>query len=97
MTSRNFAYLSNYSIYSAMVLYTIAFFAHAIEVSFSVKDSDADAKTTFDFTRTERSGRIGTAMMILGFVFLFAGVILRGASAHRVPWGNMYELSLIHI
>ena len=77
-----------------MVLYTIAFFAHAIEVSFSVKDSESSNKTSFDFTRTERSGRIGTAMMILGFIFLFAGVILRGASAHRVPWGNMYEFSI---
>jgi cytochrome c-type biogenesis protein CcsB len=94
MTSRNLAYLSNYSIYSAMVLYTIAFFAHAVEVSFSVKNTAETEKTTFDFSRTDRAGRIGTAMMILGFVFLFAGVILRGASAHRVPWGNMYEFSI---
>ncbi|MSY02183.1 MAG: c-type cytochrome biogenesis protein CcsB, partial [Actinobacteria bacterium] len=26
--------------------------------------------------------------------FLFSGVILRGISAHRVPWGNMYEFSI---
>ncbi len=120
MTSRNLAYLSNYSIYSAMVLYTIAFFAHAFEVSFSVKnvesstkttfglsqtdstgrigtavkDVESSTKTTFDFSRTDRAGRIGTAMMALGFLLLFAGVILRGASAHRVPWGNMYEFSI---
>ena len=94
MTSRNLAYLSNYAIYSAMFLYTIAFFAHAVEVSFSVKTTEASEKTSFDFSRTDRAGRIGTAMMILGFIFLFAGVILRGASAHRVPWGNMYEFSI---
>jgi cytochrome c-type biogenesis protein CcsB len=101
MTSTSYAYLSNYLIYSAMVVYTIAFFAHAIEVSFSVRNVEAtvgaDSKnqaTKFDFSRTERSGRIGTAMMFLGFFLLFAGVIARGLSAHRVPWGNMYEFSI---
>ena len=32
--------------------------------------------------------------MILGFILLFAGVIARGISAGRVPWGNMYEFSI---
>jgi cytochrome c-type biogenesis protein CcsB len=38
--------------------------------------------------------RIATAMMILGFIFLLAGVVTRGLSASRVPWGNMYEFSI---
>ena len=38
--------------------------------------------------------RIATAMMILGFIFLLVGVITRGLSAGRVPWGNMYEFSI---
>jgi cytochrome c-type biogenesis protein CcsB len=92
MSSTNYAYLSNYLVYSAMAVYTIAFFAHAIEVAFSVRN--VDTKTKFDFSRTERSGRIGTAMMVLGTILLFAGVIIRGVSAHRVPWGNMYEFSI---
>jgi len=98
MTSANWAYLSNYAIYSAMVVFTIAFLSHAVEVSFSVRNTGADVEqqstTKFDFTRTEKSGRIGTAMMVLGFILLFAGVILRGISAGRVPWGNMYEFSI---
>ena len=32
--------------------------------------------------------------MILGFLLLFAGVVARGISAGRVPWGNMYEFSI---
>jgi cytochrome c-type biogenesis protein CcsB len=92
MTSTNYAYLSNYLVYSSMVVYTIAFFAHAVEVAFSVRNV-GDA-TKFDFTRTQKSGRIGSAMMILGTVILFAGVIVRGLSASRVPWGNMYEFSI---
>ena len=92
MTSTHLAYLSNYCVYSAMVLFTIAFISHAVEVSFSVRN--VDVKTQFDFSRTKKSGRLGSAMMILGFAFLFVGVIFRGASAHRVPWGNMYEFSI---
>ena len=104
MSSRNYAYLSNYAIYSAMVVYTIAFFAHAVEVAFSVRNAEVKidaisgaevkSKTDFDFTRTEKSGRIGSAMMFLAFLLLFAGVIFRALSAHRVPWGNMYEFSI---
>lgn len=92
MTSTNYAYLSNYAIYSAMVLYTIAFFAHSIEVAFSVRSDEV--KTKFDFARTDRAGRIGSAMIFLAFIFIFIGVIFRGISAHRVPWGNMYEFSI---
>jgi cytochrome c-type biogenesis protein CcsB len=92
MSSNDYAYLSNYGVYSAMALFAIAFLAHAAEVAFSVKN--IEEKTKFDFVRTKKCGDIGTVMMVLGFVFLFAAVILRGASANRVPWGNMYEFSI---
>jgi cytochrome c-type biogenesis protein CcsB len=92
VSSTDYAYLSNYGIYSALVLFTIAFLAHAVEVAFSVRN--VEEKTKFDFVRTKKSGDIGTVMMVLGFVLLFAAVILRGASANRVPWGNMYEFSI---
>lgn len=92
MSSRDLAFLSNYAIYSAMVVLTIAFFSHAVEVAFSVRN--VEAKTNFDFAKTDRWGRVGTAMMLLGVIFNFAGIVLRGLSAHRVPWGNMYEFSI---
>ena len=92
--SRTWAYLSNYLIYSAMVVYTISFIAHAIETAWAVKIPDASNGKVFDYKRTEKVARIATAMMILGFLLLFAGVIARGISAGRVPWGNMYEFSI---
>ena len=92
MSSNDYAYLSNYGVYSAMALFAIAFLAHAAEVAFSIRN--VEEKTKFDFVRTKKSGDIGTVMMVLGFVFLFAAVILRGVSANRVPWGNMYEFSI---
>jgi cytochrome c-type biogenesis protein CcsB len=89
------ALLSNDFIYASMALFTLAFFAHAVEVAWSVKTpAKSVKKTKLDFSRTERVGRLASAFMVLGFLLLTAGVIFRGISAHRVPWGNMYEFSI---
>jgi cytochrome c-type biogenesis protein CcsB len=89
------ALLSNDFIYASMALYTLAFFAHAVEVAWSVKTpAKSVKKTKLDFSRTERVGRLASAFMVLGFLLLTTGVIFRGISAHRVPWGNMYEFSI---
>jgi cytochrome c-type biogenesis protein CcsB len=103
MTRTSLAYLSNDLIYSAMAVYTLAFFAHAYETAFAVRAPQSDVADsshgnllvkTFDFQRTEKAARIATAFMILGFLLLFGGVVVRGLSAGRVPWGNMYEFSI---
>ena len=91
--SRSWAYVSNYLVYSAMAVYAISFIAHAIETAWAVK-VPTDKNTTLDYKNTEKVARIATAMMILGFFLLFTGVIARGVSAGRVPWGNMYEFSI---
>jgi cytochrome c-type biogenesis protein CcsB len=95
------AYISNYFVYSAMGVFALSFFAHAFETAWAVKapavteSSKGSLLTkTLDYKRTEKAARIATAMMILGFVLLFAGVIARGVSAQHVPWGNMYEFSI---
>jgi cytochrome c-type biogenesis protein CcsB len=89
------ALLSNDFIYASMALYTLAFFTHAVEVAWSVKTpAKSVKKTKLDFSRTERIGRLASAFMVLGFLLLTAGVIFRGVSANRVPWGNMYEFSI---
>jgi len=87
--------LSNNLIYSAIIFYTLAFFAHAVEVAWSVKTpAKSVKKTKLDFSRTDRVGRLASAFMVLGFLLLLPGVIFRGVSANRVPWGNMYEFSI---
>ena len=92
--SRTWAYLSNYLVYSSMALYTLSFIAHAVETAWAVRVTTEDSKKNMDYNRTEKVARIATAMMILGFILLFAGVVARGLSASRVPWGNMYEFSI---
>ena len=95
MSDNSAAILSNNLIYSAMIFYTLAFFAHAVEVAWSVKPpAKLVKKTKLDFSRTDRIGRLASAFMVLGFLLLLPGVIFRGISANRVPWGNMYEFSI---
>jgi cytochrome c-type biogenesis protein CcsB len=84
-----------------MGVFALAFIAHAYETAFAVRaphladSAKGNLRTkTFDYTRTEKTARIATAMMILGFLLLFVGVVARGVSAGRVPWGNMYEFSI---
>jgi cytochrome c-type biogenesis protein CcsB len=85
-----------------MGVYTLAFFAHAYETAWAVRAPQTETVKvegnllvkTLDYQRTEKAGRIATAFMILGFLLLFAGVVARGVSAGRVPWGNMYEFSI---
>ena len=95
MNDNSAALLSNNLIYAAMLFYTLAFFSHAVEVAWSVKTpAKSVKKTKLDFSRTERIGRLASAFMVIGFLFLLPGVVFRGISANRVPWGNMYEFSI---
>jgi cytochrome c-type biogenesis protein CcsB len=84
-----------------MGVFALAFIAHTYETAFAVRaphladSAKGNLRTkTFDYTRTEKIARIATAMMILGFLLLLVGVVARGISAGRVPWGNMYEFSI---
>ncbi len=61
------AYLSNYFVYSSMVVYTLAFFSHAYETAWSLRHPDSADKATgnlltktLDFTKTEKIARIAT-------------------------------------
>jgi len=44
--------------------------------------------------RGRKAGNIGMSVMWLATVLLLLGVVARGVSAGRVPWGNMYEFSI---
>jgi cytochrome c-type biogenesis protein CcsB len=46
-----------------------------------------------DDERADRYGRIAISLTVLAFGLHLLSVVLRGAAAQRVPWGNMYEFS----
>ena len=88
MTGRDWAYLSNDLIYVSLFAYAFSFLGYAFATAFSVKPGGIDRSTT------KRSNRIATIFFIIATVALTLGVIARGLSATRVPWGNMYEFSI---
>jgi len=99
VTSTNWAYSSNYLVYAAMIVYTLAMLSAALEVAMNVKGAkvlvtpSGESGPRVDDTKSERWGRIAIALTSLAFLLHLVGVIARGISAQRVPWGNMYEFS----
>ncbi len=95
MNKADWATLSNDLVYSSMGIIFIAFISFAFQTawSFRVVPQEVDAANPKSVKYT-KAGRIGIALAILGFLFLSAGVVARGVSAGRVPWGNMYEFSI---
>lgn len=90
MSKSDLAYLSNDLIYASMAICALAFLVFAYELAWSIRVGEE--KTTL--TRRQKVLRIAQALTILYFLILFAGVVTRGLSAGRAPWGNMYEFSI---
>lgn len=88
MTSKDWAYLSNDLVYIALFSFAFAFIGYAFATAFSVKPGGIDRSTTL------RSNRVATIFFLIATAALTIGVISRGISATRVPWGNMYEFSI---
>lgn len=44
-----------------------------------------------EVTRSERFGRMGAALTVLGAGLHLGSLVLRGVATGRAPWGNMYE------
>src|SRR4051794_7232009 len=45
-------------------------------------------------SRSDRLGRVAVSFTILAFALHLSSVVLRGLSAGRAPWGNMFEFSV---
>ena len=46
-------------------------------------------------TKAEGAGRLAVGITILGALIHLTSIVLRGVAVHRVPWGNMYEFSMV--
>ncbi|MCX6403178.1 MAG: c-type cytochrome biogenesis protein CcsB [Actinobacteria bacterium] len=85
--NQTYAELSNMFVYGAMAVYTFAMFAFAASFA-QGRDKESNP------LNGRKSGNIAMSLSWLGTVVLAGGVLLRGLSAGRVPWGNMYEFSI---
>lgn len=81
-------------LYSAMVVYAIAFVFYAVDLANRSGDAEVVQTTTPAKQPRSRSLRIGFSLTVLGFVLQLGATILRGIGAERVPWANMYEFAL---
>ena len=54
----------------------------------------AGPPTEEEIEGTDRFGRIGLALTVLGAGLQTVGVVARGLAADRVPWGSMYEFAI---
>lgn len=94
MSKSDWAYLSNDLVYVALFAFAFAFITYAFETAFSVRANSEIAKTKIDRGITLKSSKFATFSFIFATLALALGVVARGVSAERVPWGNMYEFSI---
>ena len=103
MTLAQYEQISNYAVASATVILGLAFVAYVAQWGFARNvapehalvgaggvSADA-AEPVEEADRSDVAGGIGLSLTGLAWIVLLAGVIARGLSAQRVPWGNMYE------
>jgi cytochrome c-type biogenesis protein CcsB len=88
MTKSDWAYVSNDLIYVSLFAFAVSFFLYTFATAFAVRTNGMDRSTTI------KSGRVATIFFTIGTAALILGVLTRGISAERVPWGNMYEFSI---
>ena len=75
-------------VYGAMAFYTFAFLAFVAQLS-RLASTKQESRATA--TGVEK---LGIWLLIIAALGHGAGVVLRGISANRVPWANMYEFSI---
>lgn len=78
---------STIALYSAMIVYAIAFVFYVIDLA------NRSAQTTATDKRS-KSANIGFSLTVLGWLLHLGATITRGIGAERVPWANMYEFAL---
>ena len=99
MTAESYAQASNYLIAAATVVLALAFVSHVAEWALTKRSAlvpatgpeEAPESVQERATSSEIAAGIGRSVTVLAWLLLAAGVVARGLSAGRVPWGNMYE------
>jgi cytochrome c-type biogenesis protein CcsB len=95
VTAESYAQASNYLVAAATVVLALAFVTHVAEWALTRRSSlvpaGAGDDPRVDATPSDIAAGIGRSVTVLAWLLLLAGVVARGLSAGRVPWGNMYE------
>jgi cytochrome c-type biogenesis protein CcsB len=89
MTNQTLAQYANLSVYSAMVVFTLAMMAFALDLAGAAPRASSAAP------RARRAAGIAMMLTRLGALLLVAAAAMRGLSVHRPPLGNMFEFALV--
>src|SRR3954452_7854158 len=90
------AHLSDVLLVWAVAGYALAMLGYAAEFAFGRREVATDGGLPAWGGRRGRArtaGRVAVVLTLFGWGAHVASVVTRGAAAHRVPWGNMYEFS----
>jgi cytochrome c-type biogenesis protein CcsB len=80
----------------AVAAYALAMLGYAAEFAFGRRLAQRPGGTPTwgaPRNRAQRAGVVAVALTVVGWAVHIGSVVTRGLSAHRVPWGNMYEFS----
>ena len=72
--------LSNLFVYATILVLLLALITYSVALG--------------EGEKARKNENIGTAFTWLAFGILFVALVLRGISAQRAPWGNMYEFAI---
>jgi cytochrome c-type biogenesis protein CcsB len=99
----DFAYLSLVGVYSAMAVYTLSFLAFTWDLARRSAKSPVPVGAGSTSTVTSEDApapswgpfqRIGTTLLVLGWIIHLLATVGRGIAGTRVPWANMFEFGL---
>jgi cytochrome c-type biogenesis protein CcsB len=96
------------AVYSAMAVYTLSFLLFTLELAKSSSEKPVRVLATVGGDNQEVAEpvalqnavsmsvlqRIARGLLAVGWLVHFAGTLLRGIAAERVPWSNMFEFGL---
>ncbi|MDO4241442.1 MAG: c-type cytochrome biogenesis protein CcsB [Microbacteriaceae bacterium] len=74
-------------LYSAIVVYALAFVFYAVDLGSRASDFR-------ETSAPSRWGRVGFSLTVIAAILHLAAAALRGFGAGRVPWANMYEFAV---
>jgi cytochrome c-type biogenesis protein CcsB len=96
------AHISDVLLTWAVFSYAIAMLGYAAEFAATRRlevqraSHPADDGQVWNASRKpQRLGQAAVGLTLVGWGFHLSAVITRGLAVHRVPWGNMYEFSLM--
>ncbi len=100
--NQTLATFSDWSFRTAFVLYAvgllvfIAFYARR-QLSIDAQRSGQEARAKVLTEKANKLGNTGEVLVLVGVAVHFASVVLRGLSASRFPWGNLYEYISVNL